>query len=89
MYTLPSATASFARFFLWETHNEIPPNDRQRKVVNMMLDGFNGKLNSSKWYKINHCSQDTANRDIRDLLDKGISQQMKEGGRSTHYELVL
>lgn len=78
-----------AKVRFWETHSKIPLNDRQRKVINMMLDGFNGKLNSSKWYKINHCSQDTANRDIRDLLDKGILQQMQEGGRSTHYELAL
>ena len=72
----------------WEKHRSITFNDRQRKVLNMLLDGFEGKLNSSKWYKINHCSQDTANRDIKDLIEKGILQQTGEGGRSTNYEMV-
>ena len=71
----------------WQLHRDTPLNDRQRKVLNMLLDGFDGKLNSSKWYKINHCSQDTANRDIRDLIAKGILQQTQEGGRNTNYEL--
>lgn len=72
----------------WNTHRSLPLNDRQHKVINMLLDGFEGKLNSSKWYKINHCSQDTANRDIKDLIAKGILRATAEGGRSTHYELV-
>ena len=72
----------------WERHRLTPLNERQRKVINMLFDGFEGKLNSSKWYKINHCSQDTANRDINDLIKKGILQQTNEGGRSTNYELV-
>ena len=72
----------------WEKYRTITLNDRQRKVLNMLLDGFEGKLNSSKWYKINHCSQDTANRDIKDLIEKGILRQTGEGGRSTNYEMV-
>lgn len=72
----------------WNTHRTVPFNDRQRKVLNMLFNGFEGKLNSSKWYKINHCSQDTANRDIKDLITKGILRQTNEGGRSTNYELV-
>lgn len=71
----------------WEEHSGTLLNDRQRKVLNMLLDGFEGKLNSSKWYKINHCSQDTANRDIKDLTEKGILKKMEGGGRSTCYEL--
>ena len=71
----------------WDKHRDTPVNERQRKVLNMLLDGFEGKLNSSKWYKINHCSQDTANRDINDLIAKGILRRATEGGRSTHYEL--
>lgn len=71
----------------WEVQSGIQFNDRQRKVLNMLLDGFEGKLNSSKWYKINHCSQDTANRDIKDLTEKGILRKMESGGRSTSYEL--
>lgn len=72
----------------WNKHTDIPMNERQRKVVNMLLDGFEGKLNSSKWYKINHCSQDTANRDINDLIAKGILKKSTEGGRNTSYMLV-
>lgn len=56
----------------WDAHRTVSINERQRKVLNMLFDGFEGKLNSSKWYKINHCSQDTANRDIKDLIAKGI-----------------
>ncbi len=71
----------------WNRHQTVAINDRQRKVLNLLLDGFNGKLNSSKWYKINHCSQDTATRDIKDLIEKGILRKTEEGGRSTNYEL--
>lgn len=80
------AVAAKTRF--WDVHQSVVMNPRQRKVVNMLLDGFDGKLNSSKWYKINHCSQDTALRDINDLIKKGILRQTAEGGRSTNYELV-
>ena len=74
----------------WAGHQDTSLNERQRKVVNMLLDGFEGKLNSSKWYKINHCSQDTATRDINDLISKGILRKGSDGaGRNTHYELVL
>ena len=73
----------------WDAHRSVSINERQRKVLNMLFDGFEGKLNSSKWYKINHCSQDTANRDIRDLIAKGILKTTGEGGRSTNYELVF
>ena len=75
------------KIHFWERNRHVTLNERQRKVLNMLLDGFDGKLNSSKWYKINHCSQDTANRDINDLINKGILIKSKEGGRSTNYEL--
>ena len=74
-----------ARF--WDAHRATPLNERQRKVLNMLLDGFRGPLNTSKWYKINHCSQDTALRDISDLIAKGILRKGDGGGRSTSYEL--
>lgn len=73
----------------WDSHKDMPVNERQRKVLNMLFDGFEGKLNSSKWYKINHCSQDTAIRDIKDLVEKGVLKCSNEGGRSTNYELCL
>lgn len=72
----------------WNKHRSIVFNERQRKVLNMLFDGFEGKLNSSKWYKINHCSQDTANRDIKDLIVKGVLRSTGEGGRSVNYELI-
>ncbi len=72
----------------WDKHRTVSFNERQRKVLNMLFDGFEGKLNSSKWYKINHCSQDTANRDIKDLVAKGVLRQKDEGGRSTNYEIM-
>jgi Fic family protein len=71
----------------WEAVAEISMNERQRKVINRMLDGFEGKLTSSKWAKITKCSQDTAYRDILDLVDKGILAKNPEGGRNTSYTL--
>jgi Fic family protein len=63
-------------------------NDRQKKVLNMLLDNFEVKLTSAKWAKICKCSQDTALRDIQDLIDKGILIKLPEGGRSTGYDLI-
>jgi len=75
-----------ARF--WEKHGQTPLNDRQRLMLNKLLDGFEGKLTSSKWAKIAKCSQDTAIRDIQDLINKEILQKEAQGGRSTNYELI-
>ncbi len=72
----------------WEAHSRELLNERQVKVLNRLLDGFEGKLTSSKWATMNHCSQDTANRDIRNLIDRGILVRSQAGGRSTSYELV-
>ena len=72
----------------WESHTEEPFNDRQRKIVNRLLDGFEGKLTSSKWAKLARCSQDTAGRDISDLVKRGILAKDTAGGRSTSYSLV-
>ncbi len=73
----------------WKVLAEVTLNERQRKVMNRMLDGFNGKLTSSKWAKIAKCSQDTAYRDILDLVERGILRKNQEGGRSTSYSLVV
>ena len=57
-------------------------------MLNKLFDGFEGKLKSSKWAKMAKCSADTALRDIRDLIEKGILEQEAAGGRSTNYDLV-
>lgn len=75
-----------ARF--WEKHSQTPLNDRQRLMLNKLLDGFDGKLTSSKWAKIAKCSQDTAIRDIQDLINNNILYKEAQGGRSTNYELL-
>jgi Fic family protein len=72
----------------WNENAKTTFNDRQVKMLNKLLDGdFRGKLQSSKWSKICKCSQDTAIRDIKDLIEKGILQQEQQGGRSTNYVL--
>jgi len=65
-----------------------PGRVRQRLMINKLLDGFTGKLTSSKWSKITGCSQDTAQRDIMDLVEKGIMLKAPAGGRSTSYSLL-
>ena len=75
-----------ARF--WRRFAKEPLNDRQIKVMNKLLDGFEGKLTSSKWGKIAKCSQDTATRDIKDLIKRGALHQDEGGGRSTSYSIV-
>lgn len=72
----------------WDKHHETAFNARQRMMLNKLLDGFDGKLNTSKWAKIAKCSADTALRDIQDLMNKGILKKENAGGRSTNYELV-
>ena len=74
---------------LWEKVNQHSVNERQRKVINKLLDGFEGKLTSSKYAKLTKCSEDTALRDIRELVDHGVLLKNAAGGRSTSYELVL
>lgn len=73
----------------WKLHESTQINERQRLMLNKLLDGFDGKLKSSKWAKITKTSCDTALRDIKDLVEKGILKQTAEGGRSVNYELVI
>ena len=75
-----------ARF--WQRWAGQPLNERQVKLLNRLLDGFDGKLTSSKWATIAKCSPDTALRDITQLLDLGVLQKTPGGGRSTGYELA-
>lgn len=72
----------------WDRNKETVLNSRQRLMLNKLFDGFEGKLKSSKWAKITKCSADTALRDIKDLIEKGILKQVDSGGRSTNYELT-
>ena len=71
----------------WTRHAKTIMNERQKKLLNKILDGFEGKLTSSKWAKIAKCSKDTAIRDINDLINKNILKKDEAGGRSTNYEL--
>ncbi len=74
-------------YLLGEDEKVKTPSERQNKVLNKLLDSFEGKLTSSKWAKITKCSKDTAIRDINDLISKNILQKEAAGGRSTNYEL--
>jgi Fic family protein len=71
----------------WQIHSKTIINERQKKLINKLLDSFDGKLTSSKWAKIAKCSKDTAIRDINDLIEKEILRKEEAGGRSTNYEL--
>ncbi len=74
----------------WQKHALHDLNSRQAKVLNRLLEGnFEGKLTSTKWAKLTNASQDTASRDIADLLEKGILRKGEAGGRSTSYELIV
>ncbi len=76
-----------ARF--WERAAHVPLNERQRRILNRLLEGqFKGKLTTSKWAKLSKCSQDTAYRDITDLMAHGILVRNPGGGRSASYDLV-
>lgn len=81
-----SAVLDKARF--WERFAKEPLNERQIKVLNRLMDGFEGKLTSSKWAKLAQCSQDTAHRDILDLIQRGALEKDPAGGRSTSYSLA-
>lgn len=80
--------AVLAKAQFWEAIKDRPLNDRQRHILNRLLDGFEGKLTSSKWARLTKSSQDTASRDIADLIDKGILVRGPAGGRSTSYDLA-
>jgi len=84
--TLLTSVLAKARF--WESLGEAPMNERQRLILNRLLDGFEGKLTTSKWAKLTKASPDTALRDIMDLVERGILVRSTEGGRSTSYALA-
>jgi Fic family protein len=80
------AVIAKARF--WDRTKDVQLNDRQRSVINRLLDGFEGKLTSSKYAQLTKCSQDTAYRDILALVERGVLVQNPGGGRSTSYSLA-
>ena len=84
--TILAAVLNKARF--WERFAGVKFNERQRNLINRLLNGFEGKLTSSKWAKLAKCSQDTALRDIEDLIRKKVLVKDSAGGRSTSYLLA-
>jgi len=84
--TILATVLSKARF--WDRFAETEFNERQRSMINRLLNGFEGNLTSSKWARIEECSQDTALRDIEDLIKKGVLTKDAAGGRSTSYSLA-
>jgi Fic family protein len=84
--TILATVLNKARF--WERFTKVEFNERQREIVNRLLNGFEGKLTTSKWAKLAKCSQDTALRDIEDLIWKKVLVKDAAGGRSTSYSLV-
>jgi Fic family protein len=83
--TTLAAVLRKARF--WESHAQAAINERQRVILNRLLDGFAGNLTTSKWAKLAKSSHDTALRDIQDLIEQGILKKDTGGGRSTSYSL--
>jgi len=75
-----------ARF--WERHAGAPLNGRQRDMLNRLLDGFTGKMTTTKWARLEKCSHDSALRDVQDLVERGLLRKDAGGGRSTSYSLV-
>jgi len=87
-HTLDAVLAKTHFWRRWAAPGSAPLNERQAKLVNRLLDGFEGKLTSSKWAAIAKCSPDTALRDLTDLLARGVLRKSDAGGRSTSYELI-
>jgi Fic family protein len=79
--------STMAKATFWQRWSHVPMNERQIKLLNRLLDGFEGKLTSSKWAALAKCSADTALRDINELLAQGVLRKSSSGGRSTSYEL--
>jgi Fic family protein len=84
--TVLSGVTAKARY--WEKLRDVPLNDRQRLVINRLLEGFEGNLTTSKWAALTKSSQDTALRDIQQLLERGVLVRNSAGGRSTSYSLA-
>jgi Fic family protein len=86
--TETTLAAVFDKARFWEKHAQLAINDRQRAIVNRLLDGFEGKLTTVKWAKLEDVSHDTALRDIQELIELGVLKKDQGGGRSTSYSLA-
>lgn len=87
-YTEETLSAVSSRNQFWEKHRKTQLNSRQQYMISILLDGFFGKLSSTKWAKMTKSSPDTALRDIKDLMAKGILENESSGGKNTNYTLV-
>ena len=83
-----TVATAIARVKFWDGISDLSINDRQRKVLRRLINGFEGKLTTTKWTKMTKCSQDTALRDITDLIQKSVLERSQSGGRSTSYDVV-
>ena len=81
-------SAVIARARIWEKLRDVTLNDRQRLVITRLVEGFEGKLTTSKWAALTKSSQDTALRDIQQLVERGVLVRESAGGRSTSYSLA-
>jgi Fic family protein len=83
-----SIDRAIQRNLFWDAYKDIEFNVRQRKMIEKFIEGFDGGLRTSKWARMTDCSQDTALRDITDLIHKGVLGKDDSGGRSTSYRLI-
>src|SRR5258707_329404 len=84
----PTLGAILTKARFWERIKAVPLNDRQRLVLNRLLDGFDSKLTNAKYAALAKCSHDTALRDLLQLIERGVLVRNAEGGRSTSYSLA-
>lgn len=89
IYTEDILSAVLKKARYCDKYIAVALNDRQRLMINKLLEGFEGNLTSSKWAKIAKCSQDTALRDIQDLVEKGMLEKTPSGGRNTNHILKM
>ncbi len=86
--TEENLAATLAKTRFWDSIHQLALNERQIKIINRIMDGFEGKLTAEKWAKITKCSHATALRDITDLIAKGVLEKDGSGGRSAGYQLT-
>lgn len=83
-----TCTQVLAKAHFWQKHQGVAISERQRRVLNRYLDGFEGNLTAKKWAALGRCTKPTAVRDINELIESGVLRKNSGGGRSTSYSLV-